>query len=630
LSRTSPTKAYTKSGNTSGLGRTEFNSDDDRPFSEIRRTLNDILRMLVLHRWMFLIPFTLVSSGAFIASLSYPRVYKASTVFERQNDPVMMNLPMSAGAAGFKYFRNTMVRDVTSLETVGEVVEKLGLAGKLERTQDGALTHQAKRRRDAVARSLAGTLSVTTSSPSEMIDVIRITYTGPDPDVGARFVEEVKRTYVRRTMKWIHEFLTSQRDYFQREAKIALGKFRTAQRAETELRLAHPFVNPTDPSSIALRESQLELERNELARRKREYAQELSAARQMLAALGPDPIELVSTNDNGSSTSPSVVQTVNPEYLRLRARLATLDAQIRELRDTRGMTDQHPDVQERLAERRVLTDELKRLRAPADAPAAGDNADKAIARANTPVVLAAAPVPALPPSRGVPLSESNRIDRARLTLQAETAEAKLKDVAISLETTETALMQIRKAKSEIGSQQEVFGNASDTVQRAREKHARLERTVSELEPVITAIEQNRLLQFSEGQRARGSRIPVSPKSTTVVLLALVAGLGAGVIFVILAELLDNVYRSSGQVSRSLGLPLLEAIDEIVTGQDRRKMLVKRAFVAPLIVTMCVAVTGLTGSMAYLSINRPWAYEKIRKIPEAALQLFVDIPQNKKG
>ena len=154
--------------------------------------------------------------------------------------------------------------------------------------------------------------------------------------------------------------------------------------------------------------------------------------------------------------------------------------------------------------------------------------------------------------------------------------------------------------------------------------------MSALEPVITAIEQDRLLQFSKGQRARGSRIPISPKSTTVVLQALAAGLGAGVIFVILAELLDNVYRSSGQVSRSLGLPLLEGIDEIVTGPDRRKLVVKRAILAPSIVAACVVVSGLSGSMAYLSINRPWAYERIRKIPQAALHLFVDTPKDGKG
>jgi hypothetical protein len=94
-------------------------------------------------------------------------------------------------------------------------------------------------------------------------------------------------------------------------------------------------------------------------------------------------------------------------------------------------------------------------------------------------------------------------------------------------------------------------------------------------------------------------------------------------FVILAEVLDHVYRSSGQVARGLGLPMLEAIDEIVTGNDRRRMVVQQAVVTPLVIVMCVGLTGLTCSMAYLSLTRPWTYQRIRNIPQAALNLFID-------
>ena len=108
-----PTSATQKNVyNTSSIGRNETVQDDDRPFAEMRKNINDVLRMITLHRWVFFIPFCLVSCSAFIASLYYPRTYQAKTSFERRNDPVMMNLPMSAGAASFKYFRNTMVRDL--------------------------------------------------------------------------------------------------------------------------------------------------------------------------------------------------------------------------------------------------------------------------------------------------------------------------------------------------------------------------------------------------------------------------------------------------------------------------------------------------------------------------------------
>lgn len=203
------------------LGRAESGGEDDRPFAEIRRTLHDALRLLSLHRWVFFVPFCIVSCAAFIGSLYYPRTYSATTAFEVRNDPVMSNLPLSAGVASYRYFRNTMVRDLTSPECMGEVVEKLGLINDAERNPDGTLVREWVRRRDSLARSLGADLNVASSSPSELIDIVKIAYTGPDPAIGKNLVDAVKHTYIRRTRAWIKDFLVSQRDYFLRESDEA-------------------------------------------------------------------------------------------------------------------------------------------------------------------------------------------------------------------------------------------------------------------------------------------------------------------------------------------------------------------------------------------------------------------------
>ena len=116
-------------------------------------------------------------------------------------------------------------------------------------------------------------------------------------------------------------------------------------------------------------------------------------------------------------------------------------------------------------------------------------------------------------------------------------------------------------------------------------------------------------------------MPIAPKAKNIILLSILLGVAAGVVFVILAEVMDHVYRSSGQVARSLGLPILDAIDEIVTAQDRRRILVHRMVVTPIVIGAGLALTTLTGSMAYLSLRQPTAYEKLRRIPEAALEFF---------
>ena len=587
------------------LGRGENVAEDDRSFAEIRMLIHDALRILSLHRWAFFIPFSLVTCSAFIGSLYLPRTYRATTSFERTDDPVMMNLPLSNGASSYKYFRNTMVRDLTSVECMEEVIDNLGLTKDYERTTDGALTPNALRQRALVAHSLTGTIGVTTTSPSEQIDVIMVTYTGSDPKIGRALVDEVKRTYIRRTMAWIYDFLTGQREYFTKEAEEALVEVNAARRVETKLRLDNPHVDPTNPGAIALKLSQLEMEHRELNLRNREYQAELSALQQMLAANAPDTAMEEAAASQGAQVEEKGV--VSPQALQLAAELQVFDEQIAELRTKRGMTEQHPDIQSMLARREKVAENLEAQR----------ERDRHAVVANIPIDTLALNATVAMNSSFDPV----QAERARLMVQIAALKSKLKDVEIGLESNNVSIDELRTAKREVFQKQEAFADIMGQVAQSRQQHERLLSTLASIEPAIKAIEQGRLLQFSEGQPARGSDIPVSPKSMTVIFIALCAGVAAGFLFVMLAEVFDSVFRSSNQVAKALGLPILEAIDEIVTSQDRRSIFFRRVVIMPVITLTILLLTGLAGSMAFLSIERPTTYQKIRMIPDEAIRLF---------
>lgn len=197
MTKSSYTSNRPRAANTGSLGHADHAIDEDRPFAEIRKNIHGVLRMLSLHRWAFFIPCTVVTCAAFILSLYYPRIYSATTSFECHNDPVMMDLQMSRGVASFKFFRKTMLSDLTSIDSMAEVVENLGLTETFERNEDGTLTEASQRRRNSLARSLGSGISIKTVSPSENMDVTQITYTGPDTTIGRALVDEVKRTYIR-------------------------------------------------------------------------------------------------------------------------------------------------------------------------------------------------------------------------------------------------------------------------------------------------------------------------------------------------------------------------------------------------------------------------------------------------
>ena len=582
---------------------------DDRPFADIRRTTHDVIRLLSLRRWAFFIPFTFVTCAAFVVSLYYPRTYRATTSFERRNDPVMMNLPMSAGAASFKFFRNTMVRDLRSVGYMREVVDNLDLMKDAERDEHGELTEASQRRRDALARSFGSTISVSTVSPSEQIDIIKITYTGPDPNIGKRLVDEVKKTYTRQTMTWIHDHLTDQRDYFKREAEEEAEKVKAAKRNDTRFRLENPHLDPQNPGAVALRLEQLERDRKEMLLRQREYKEDLSALEQTLVAIDPRAVtvsQVQPVEEPVAAQGP--VDTMSAGVaLELAARMREIDRQVQQLRATRGMTDLHPDIQSLLKERAWLASEFEQ-HTPGEQRLAREIGGRRL--------VSLSPVP------NSSLSERAwTTERARLLVQISAQQAKLKDIEISLGTSATAIEDLRRTKGEIYEKQEEFAGVSSAVRTARQRLTKLESTIASIEPAIKAVEQDRLLQFSEGQPATGSIVPVTPRSSTVIFLSLMAGIAAGIIFVVLAEVFDQVLRSSSQVARALGLPMLETIDEIVTSVDRRRLFVRRVVVTPLLVTCFVGVTALSGSLAYLSLEKPWTYKRMSRVPRAVLGLF---------
>ena len=533
-------------------------------------------------------------------------------MFERRNDPVLIDLPMSAGAASFDYFRSTMESDMASLTTLREVVENLGMTEGFKRKEDGTLTDASKRRRDSLARSLGVRLSIGRRSPNRQMDIIAVTYTGPDPAIGPKLVDEVKRVYIRRTMAWVREFLERQREYFSLEAAKAGKELKAAQRESTLLHLDNPYANPRDPAMLSTTLSQLQMEQRGLQLRKREYEAELSSLCQMRATIVPAMEDSLSEPESNGEQPARNLLSVQAQ--RLQSGILKLDRRIDDLRSTRGMRDAHPEVQELLVKRLRLQRAFEDQRHEPDTAAVSNRPSKNSLPALTPFVdSGTAPI--------------NR-ELARLNVRIDSQKSKIEEIGFSLTSNEEALRQLRNAKDNLFQNRDAFDEVESRVRKARQRHGKLESVVMSIEPAINAISQDRLMQFNEGQPARGSTRPVSPKANVVVLLSILAGIAAGIAVVILSEVLDRVYRSSGQVARSLGLPILEAIDEIVIADDRRRLLIRRVVLAPLLVIGLVGTAGLTGSMAYLSIHRPATYQRLKAVPATAAKVLgVEVSSN---
>lgn len=576
-------------------------ANDERPFHELRVTLHELLGVLSMRRWFFFVPFCITASAIFVGSMRLHREYTASTRFERRDDPVFMNIPTSEGTGSFTYFRQTLERDITAPDYMAEVVERLNLTEDLPRDPDGSLTPEGEKQRDAIGRGLAPYVKAYSRERTAHLDLIDVIYTGPDPDIGKRLVDEVKNTYICRTQARIREFLERLRDWYGDQIDEGMKRVTAAERRLAQLRLDHPYSYITDPISIAQNMEDLKRERRELTLRRNALQIDLTAQQQLLASTRPPPARVAALPRIDEPLLEDIPHT--EEAQRLLNRVHEIEDRIESLRITRGMTDEHPEIKELRSEHDRA---VKRLHAQlaADQKAFAGKTQEGTGR------------------NDAPRADEWWPERARIMVAIDALEKQIAEVDTRLQINQERQNEYADAKKGLFDNQEVFAAAQSELSMAAAEVSRHRGVLNRILPVLKANDMGRAVGFSEERPAQGNNVAVSPKSKTIILAALFAGLCAGAAFTILAELVDHVYRSSSHVARSLGVTVLETIDVIVTSADRRRHLIRRLVVTPLIVGIGLATVVTTGAAAYLSLEKPAHYQRLRRLPATVVRPFL--------
>jgi hypothetical protein len=135
--------------------------------------------------------------------------------------------------------------------------------------------------------------------------------------------------------------------------------------------------------------------------------------------------------------------------------------------------------------------------------------------------------------------------------------------------------------------------------------------LDEIEQIIEAESVDQGLGFRVMMRAGPVTRPVSPQFWTVLMVSLILASGAGVGIVLLCELLDHKYRTVSQVVRSVGVPVLETIGEIVTPAERRQRMVRDVVFKPILATVLAAACVASTWSVHASIENPARWEKIK-------------------
>lgn len=573
---------------------------EDSSFAVLRDNVTEALRILVLRRWVFFVPFCIVACLAAVASHRVPRTYESTTIIERRDHPVLMNLQQTAATGGFAmFFRPTLARDFTDPEAMAEVVANLDLIPDLQRNTDGSLTETSLKRCEALGASLAAGVTVRLKQKAEHFDQIQVTYASGDLGLPQKVVDEIKNVYIRRTRNRLTEMLHDVTDYFTSIAEDQRSKVSDLEEDLLTFQAKYIGVDPTDPGSLRLKLTSFESEKSELIRTVEGLELELEMRRNLLERYQAS-LNKTALGNVGAGTAVPVLAR-SDRAREIEREIKTLQDEVHEMQLTRRMTDRHPDVVERRTRISRLQDQLKA---------------QYIEDAQS-----------LPANQGVALSElgASAAVEAATGWSAEATSIQL-DIQDRASRLESAKQRLRVIETDITKHEEVLENVfkhrkeftlkQDLIAQARTEYTKSMTRVEMVAGVLNADESERGMTFTELVSPTPCIRPIRPRSATVIVLSILAGVAAGAIFVLLKELFDQTYRTTKQVTRSLGLAILESIDEIVTSTDRAKNFRRRVLYTPVTIALLLFAVTVSCAAAYLSIENPRAYERLIAIPRS--------------
>ena len=574
----------------------EKNLSDDSPLAQVRHTVGEAIRIILLRRWAFFVPFCLVATLAAVVSHQVPRKYKVTTTFERRDNPVLTNLPAGGSMRLVKDTQPTVTRNLQHIDLMEEVLDGLTLTQALPRDAQGELTREGRGTRRALAAGFVSGITVgyQTIAGDTPLDTITITCEGTEPRHLADVCNGLCNLYIRKTRARMTQGLTETHAYFVDQATQCQQRITELNRARLGQDMDNALVNLGDPQSLLNRISSFQNERDTLRKEQDELQARLEACRQNL-----DRVKGWATRSpsNGPAAD-RVVAYRSPTTLSLQGEIQKLDAEIYKNRTENKRTLKHPDVQELLRTRETLAKRMARQMERDAFVAAGRLPEPPAPQGNTPS-----------PSDTILTQMSN------VEMEIKTLTDKLERNRHTMDVVQANLADYEKKKSEVFDNFQKHEEVTETLRSVQLDYAAYHMTANKLASLLTADENERAVGFTVLQPARFTQTPSNPGGELVLAVCLLLGAVSGVCGVLLAEVFDHSFHTTRQVTRSLGLAVLECIDEIVTAADRAAQFRRRILLAPALMLGMAAMVAVSNGLAYLSLKKPGTFQRAMSVPE---------------
>jgi hypothetical protein len=269
----------------------------------------------------------------------------------------------------------------------------------------------------------------------------------------------------------------------------------------------------------------------------------------------------------------------NPEVIRLRAQQLQLGTEIESMRQ-QGLKDEHPRIKKLLERQAALSEQIGRT-----------DAKHKVLKGDEP-----------------------NVQKLELKQQLDLLGAQLTELEGQCDAARANVDDLDRLSRNFYQVQRDYTQCQRELDDARDQQkfwdANLSRTVKDR----AAESAERGLRLSFINRATSDPRPSKPAGLTIAVLVLLAGLAAALALIVVAELLDRSYRSIDHAVDDLRLPILGAVNEIVTPAVALRRRILNLGVFPAATGLLVLVLAVSWWVVLLSLLEPQKYDQLKHDP----------------
>jgi chromosome segregation ATPase len=196
-----------------------------------------------------------------------------------------------------------------------------------------------------------------------------------------------------------------------------------------------------------------------------------------------------------------------------------------------------------------------------------------------------------------------KAQQMRVELEIDALRKQLALAKSQFETADDRLTRFERLHSRLVAKDEDIRGLLERRQNATRELGIWQGHLANLERIMAAESGERGTQFTLIEEPEKIAFPIRPAVASVFAGCSGFSLAIAALLVALAELFDRSFRTAGQVSRSIGLPLLATVGILPTPRERRRAVIRRAIWTPTLMALMVVLSGSVW-VAYASLRMP--------------------------